>query len=86
MIPEWPCPNCGAEDWDVLDRSAKPESLTPVCCLTCRFVMTPHWVDGAWMGRWWEAGSEGALTRFVGRRSEELREYATITARGSGRV
>ena len=76
---DWPCPYCGCEQ---LTRYDDPV----VVCYSCHVMFTAHWIDGCWVGRWKESGDDGPLTAFVKRRAAELREYATITARGSGRV
>ena len=74
MTPEWPCPYCGHESWTcepVVHRVKPP--LTPCICGHCRVLFTPHWVDGAWMGRYREASRGESLAEFIDRRSEELR-------------
>jgi len=72
VTPDHPCPRCGHDHWKE-DAHTGPDSLTPVTCAHCHILMTPHWVDGAWMGAFWYSKYPGSLTEFVAEHSEYLR-------------
>ena len=74
MLPEWPCPYCGREQW-VLPFATrfKLRRITPVICGHCRVIFDAHWVDGCWMGRMHEAEWPGSLADFVEMKAEVLR-------------
>ena len=75
-IPEWPCPYCGREDWYAPGYNKRSTRLRPVVCGYCHVIFDSHWVDGAWMGRMYEAKWPGSLADFVAMRAETLRrEY-----------
>jgi hypothetical protein len=78
--PKWPCPRCGSDDgWDVR-RPLIPTSppIWAVFCRRCNGLFTAHWVDGCWMGRWWEAGRipGESFAEFVADRAASLRGEA----------
>lgn len=75
-VPEWPCPYCGYERWRPIFAYGLPKDrlrIAPVECGHCHVVFDAHWVDGAWMGRRYEANWPGALADFVEMRAETLR-------------
>ena len=74
--PDWPCPQCGEEEWRVEPPLTKPRTspvIWPAFCMACHLLVTAHWTDGAWMGRWWDAGKPGSLAEFVAKRAQEMR-------------
>ena len=73
--PEWPCPKCGGEEWRVekpLTKRTNP-AVWPAICKTCGLLVTAHWTDGLWMGRWWDAGRPECMYEFVAERAREMR-------------
>ena len=71
--PEWPCPRCGHEGYEVTEHTTPP-CLWPAVCRHCGLLLDRHWVDGCWMGRHWEDGRGiESLSDFIDRRAEELR-------------
>jgi len=75
-IPEWPCPYCGRSDWYAPGYNERSTRLRTVVCGYCHVIFDAHWVDGAWMGRMYEAKWPGSLADFVAMRAETLRrEY-----------
>jgi hypothetical protein len=73
VLPEWPCPYCGHEEWSPVFVRSRLGRLSPVACGHCNVLFNANWVDGCWMGRMKEADWPGALTDFVEMKAEVLR-------------
>jgi len=75
--PEWPCPECGHDGYRVYSTRNRSKFNNPrrwaVTCSHCSLLMDAHWIDGAWMGRYWQAKHPGSLTEFVAQQAALLR-------------
>ena len=61
---------CGGSSFKVYvyqqGRSIDDAARLAACiCRSCGWLVTPHWLDGFWVGRWEEAGRPGTLPEFI---------------------
>jgi hypothetical protein len=69
-----PCPECGSRVAYEYDWRGKLRRDRYGTCTARGLLLTPSFVDGAWMGQFWAEGRDGeSFAAFVTRRAGELR-------------
>jgi hypothetical protein len=75
---ELPCPECGSRVAYEYGARGKRRRDRYGTCTGRGLLLTPSFVDGAWMGRFWAEGfAWESFAEFVTRRARELRELST---------
>ena len=71
---ELPCPECGSRVVYEYGSRGKRRRDRYGTCTARGLLLTPEFVDGAWMGRYWADGRvKESFAEFVTRRAAELR-------------